>query len=72
MEFNSVFKGLNPVAVVKVKLKQSHYRPGHAQRVLRKLRFPDYVTTACDGGKVASLTHRPPFPPGNIPGTHFC
>ena len=30
----------------------------------RKLRFPDYVTTAQDGGKVVSLTHRPPLPPG--------
>ena len=38
----------------------------------RKLRFPDFVTTAQDGGKVASLTHRPPLPPGNTPGTHFC
>jgi hypothetical protein len=38
----------------------------------RKLRFPDYVTTAQDGGKVVSLTHRPPLPPENVPGTHFC
>ena len=38
----------------------------------RKLRFPDYVTTAQDGGKVVSLTHQPPLPPGNTPGTHFC
>jgi len=38
----------------------------------RKLRFPDYVTTAQDGGKVISLTHRPPLSPGNTPGTHFC
>ena len=38
----------------------------------RKLRFPDYMTTAQDGGKVVSLTHRPPSPPGNTPGTHFC
>jgi hypothetical protein len=30
----------------------------------RKLRFPDFVTTAQDGGKVVSLTHRPPLPPG--------
>ena len=37
----------------------------------RKLRFPDFMTTAQDGGKVVSLTHRPPLPPGNIPGTHF-
>ena len=38
----------------------------------RKLRFPDFITTAQDGGKVVSLTHRPPLPPGNTPGTHFC
>jgi len=38
----------------------------------RKLRFPYYVTTAQDGGKVISLTHRPLLPPGNTPGTHFC
>jgi hypothetical protein len=38
----------------------------------RKLRFPDYTTTAQDGGEVASLTHRPPLPPRNSPGTHFC
>ena len=38
----------------------------------RKLRFPDFMTTAQDGSKVVSLTHRPPLPPGNTPGTHFC
>ena len=32
----------------------------------RKLRFPDFMTTAQDGGKVVTL------PPGNTPGTHFC
>jgi hypothetical protein len=37
----------------------------------KKLRFPDYMTTAQDGGTVVSLTHRPPLPPGNAPGTHF-
>ena len=29
------------------------------------------MTTAQDGGKVVSLTQRPPLPPGNILGTHF-
>ena len=29
----------------------------------RKLRFPDYVTTAQDGSKVVSLTQRPPLTP---------
>jgi hypothetical protein len=38
----------------------------------RKLRFPDYMTTAQDGGKVVSFTHRPPLLPGNAPGTNFC
>jgi len=38
----------------------------------RKLRFPDFITTVQDGGKVVSLTHRPPLPPGNTPGTPFC
>jgi hypothetical protein len=37
-----------------------------------KLRFPDNMKTAQDGGKVVSLTYRPPLSPGNIPGTHFC
>jgi len=39
---------------------------------IRNLRFPDFMTTAQDGGKFVSLTHRPPLPPGNAPGTHFC
>jgi hypothetical protein len=38
----------------------------------RKLMFPDFLTTAQDGGKVVSLMHRPHLPPGNTPGTHFC
>jgi hypothetical protein len=36
----------------------------------RKLRFQDFMTTAQGGGKVVSLMHRPPLPPGNTPGTH--
>jgi len=38
----------------------------------RKLRFPDFMTTAQDGGKVVSLRHRPLLPSGNVPGNHFC
>jgi len=38
----------------------------------RKLRLPDYVTMAQDGGNVVSPIHRPPLPPGNAPGIHFC
>jgi len=28
----------------------------------RKLRFPDFMTTAQDGDKFVSLAHRPPLP----------
>jgi hypothetical protein len=38
----------------------------------RKLRFPDFMTTARDGGKVVRPTHWPLLPPGNTPSTHFC
>jgi hypothetical protein len=38
----------------------------------RKLRFPYLMTTAQDGGKIVSLTHRPPLHPGNTSATHFC
>jgi hypothetical protein len=37
----------------------------------RKLRFPNFMTTAQDGGKVVSLTHRPSLPPEYTPVTHF-
>ena len=47
---------------LEVKVKQYHYRPGQAHRGSRKLRLPDFMTTAQDGGKVVSLTHRPPLP----------
>ena len=29
------------------------------------------MTTAQDSGKVVSLAHRPPLPPGNVLGTHL-
>jgi hypothetical protein len=38
----------------------------------RKLRFPDFMTTAQDGGKVLSFKHQKPLPPGNASGSHFC
>ena len=56
--------GIEPAAVP----LQAWSGPGGS----RKLRFPDYMTTAQDGCKVVSLTHWPPLPPGNVAGTHFC
>jgi len=38
----------------------------------RKLRFPDFMTMAQNGGKVVRLMHRPLLPPENAPDTHFC
>jgi len=38
----------------------------------RKLRFPDFMTTAQGGDKVFSLMHWPHLPLRNSPGTHFC
>jgi len=38
----------------------------------RKLRFPDFMTTAQEGGKGVCLRHRPLLPPRKYsPGTHF-
>jgi len=37
-----------------------------------KLRLPDFMTMAQDGGKFVSLTHRPHLPSGNARGTHIC
>ena len=38
----------------------------------RSLRPQISRQSANEGGKVVSLTHRPPLPIGNIPGTHCC
>ena len=38
----------------------------------RILRFPDFVTTAQDGGKIVSLMHRPLLPVANATGIYFC
>jgi hypothetical protein len=53
-------------------VKQSRYGQVVAQRFHRKLRFPEFITTAQAVGKVVSFTHRPPLPPGNTSDTHFC
>ena len=38
----------------------------------RKLRFPDSVTTAQDGGRLLAFRTSRLYLPGNPPGTHFC
>jgi len=56
----------------KVKGKVVPLQAWTGPEVSRKLRFPDFMTTAQDGGNIVSLKHRPLFTPRNTPGTHFC
>jgi hypothetical protein len=46
------------------KIKESCNRPGVAQRFAGGLGSQISWHLACEGGEVASLTHRPPLPPG--------
>ena len=60
------------VQLVKVKVMQSHYRPGVAQRVPGSQGSKKIVTTAQGGDRLSALRTDRLYPPGNAPGTHFC
>jgi len=62
----------NTLSECVAKVKQSPLQAWTGPEGSRMLRFPDFMTTAQDSGKVVRLTHRPPLPPGNGPGTRFC
>jgi hypothetical protein len=59
--------GIEIQGVVKAVTLQARSGPESS----RKLRFPDFLTKAQEGGKVVSLTHRPHLPAGSTPGTHL-
>jgi len=48
----------------RVKVKAVPLQAWSGPERCRKLRFPDFMKTAQDGGKNVSLTHRLPLPPG--------
>jgi len=57
---------------VKVKAKAVPLQAWSGPENSRKLRYPDFMTAALDGGNIVILTHRPPLPPGNTAVSHFC
>jgi len=52
-----------PECLYKGKGKGSPLQAWSSPEGYGKLRFPYFMTTPQDGGKVVSLTHRPPLPP---------
>jgi len=69
--FHTVNKTLI-TSVVKVKVNQSRYRPGMAQRVPGSYVYHISWQRHREVVSLSILTHRPHLPPGNPPGTHFC
>ena len=57
-----IYKGKSVLSYTFIKVNQSHYR-SEVPRGFQEVRFPDFVTMTQEGGKVVSLTHRPPLPP---------
>jgi len=54
------------------KVNQSHYRP-EVPRGFQEVEAPRFHDNRhVKAVRLSALTHRPPLPRGNAPGTHFC
>jgi len=58
----SELRGADSMSYVEGKGKAVPLQTWSGPEGSKKLRFPDFMTTAQDGGKVVSLTHQPPLP----------
>ena len=61
-----------PHTSIKKKGKAAPLQARRGPEGSRKLRFPDFATTAQDGGRMSALRTGRLYAPGNTPGTHFC
>jgi hypothetical protein len=64
-EQNKAYSTLKDFQIIYVKGKAVPLQAWNGPEGSRKLRFPDFMKTAQDGGKVVNLTHRLPLPTGN-------